>query len=217
MRRCINILVTGGIATGKSSFCKLLEKHLPGTVIFDCDSCVHELLTSPKVVGRITSSLGKDLQSSDGSLDRTRTSALVFQDPGKRRILEEILHPLVRQACEQARQHAEDQSRIRFFVADVPLFYESGFPFDADLQVVIACGPRTQRSRLQARSPHHAPSHLDSRLAAQLPILEKISRATTVLWNGGSPDTLSSQTHLFISWLNQKFPPPPLLQTASSL
>lgn len=212
MRHCINILVTGGIATGKSTFCKLLLEHLPGTVVFDCDSCVHELLTSPEVVGRITASLGKDLQSSDGSLDRTRTSALVFQNTGKRRILEEIIHPLVRRACEQARQLAEDQSRIRFFVADVPLFYESGFPFDADLQIVIACGPRTQRSRLQARSPNHDPSHLDSRLAAQLPILEKISRASTVLWNGGSPEALSAQTLSFISWLNQKFPPPPLLR-----
>ena len=208
MSPLVNLLVTGGIATGKSTFCQILKENLPDAAFFDCDACVHELLTSPDVVGRIASSLGSDLQAPDGSLDRTRISALVFQDSGKRRLLEEILHPLVRQACSQAQRHAEEQSRIRFFVADVPLFYETGFPFQADLQIVIACDPVTQRARLVSRTKQHAHHQIDSRLAAQLPILEKVNRASTVLWNGGQPAALSAQSHLFISWLIQKFPPP---------
>ncbi len=201
----LNLLVTGGIATGKSTFCALLRQHLPDAVFFDADACVQELLTRRDIVGRISLSLGIDLQAADGSLDRNRTSALVFQDAGKRRLLEEILHPLVRQTCTAAQQSA--QATARFFVADIPLFYETGFPFTADQQIVIACDPRTQRERLLARSPHHAPHQIDSRLAAQLPILEKVTRASIALWNGGVPSALAQQTSLFISWLLQHSPP----------
>lgn len=208
MTPCPTLLITGGIATGKSTFCRMLSEQLPGIAFFDADACVHELLTRPEVVERITSSLGMDLQAADGSLDKTRTSALVFQELGSRLILEDILHPMVRHACQQAQHHAEAAPGVRFFAADIPLFYESGFPLTTTLQIVLGCGPQTQRQRLLARSPHHDPHFIDSRLAAQLPILEKVHRATTVLWNGGSLAALAQQTHLFILWLNQKFPPP---------
>lgn len=209
-----DLLVTGGIATGKSTFCEFLRKLDPTAVFFDADAQVHELLTSPDVVGKIALSLGNDLQSPDGTLDRTRTSKLVFQDPGARRILEGILHPLVRQACLQAQHHAKEQSPAPLFIADIPLYYETGFPFQADLQIVVACGPQTQRSRLLQRSPNHDPHQIDLRLAAQFPILEKVNRATTVLWNGGDLDSLRSQTQLFYSWFQLNFQlPKPTLQS----
>jgi dephospho-CoA kinase len=182
-----------------------LRQHLPKAVFFDADACVQELLTRPDIVGKISTSLGTDLQAADGSLDRNRTSALVFQDDGKRHLLEEILHPLVRQTCMAAQLSA--QAAARFFVADIPLFYETGFPFAADHQIVIACDPRTQRERLMARSPNHAPHQIDSRLAAQIPILEKANRATVVLWNGGTKQALTQQTQIFIKWLLQNSPP----------
>lgn len=208
MPPCPTLLVTGGIATGKSTFCRMLQNNRPEIAFFDSDACVHELLTRREVVEQIAASLGKDLQATDGSLDRTRTSALVFRDPGSRRVLEEILHPMVCQACLQAQHQAETNPGIPFFVADVPLFYETGFPLVTALQIVIACGPQTQRQRLLARSPHHDPHYIDSRLAAQLPILEKVLLSHSVLWNGGELSSLSQQTHLFLSWLNQKFLPP---------
>ncbi len=201
------LLVTGGIATGKSTVCRELLARLPEAGIFDSDACVHELLTRGHVVERIATSLGGDLKSPDGSLDRVRTSALVFNDPGKRRLLEGILHPLVRQACREARSRTAADPKARFFIADVPLFYETGFPLETDMQIVVACAPQTQRSRLLARSPTHDPHRIDQRLAAQMPILEKIPRASVVLWNGGSLPSLSQQIDFFLAWLKLKFPP----------
>jgi dephospho-CoA kinase len=204
-----SILVTGGIATGKSTFCDVFQRFMGQSVrFFDADACVHQLLTREDVVERVTASLGTHLQASDGSLDRRQLGALVFQDTENRRVLEGIIHPLVRQACHQARAEAEEAPHLRFFVADIPLFYETGFPFPSDLQLVVACGPRTQRARLAARHPHWDIPHLDSRLSAQLPILDKVQRATQVLWNGGTRDSFSQQITHYISWLNQKFPPP---------
>jgi dephospho-CoA kinase len=201
------LVVTGGIATGKSTFCREFAARCPGARIFDCDAAVHELLTKADIVRTIAASLGGDLLSPDGTLDRIRTSALVFSDPGKRRILEGILHPLVRTACRDARSQASANPAARFFVADVPLFYETGFPLENDLQVLVACAPQTQRQRLLARSPTHDPHLIDQRLAAQMPILDKLPRAHSIIWNGGSRESLIRQTEYFLAWLNLKFPP----------
>jgi dephospho-CoA kinase len=202
----ISLCVTGGIATGKSSFARFFLELAPETVFFDCDARVHDLLTNPPVVASIVSSLGQDLTSADGTLDRSRLRELVFEHPDRRKTLEGILHPLVREACRAAQQQARVSGAAAYFLADVPLLYESGFPLPRDLDVVIACGPATQRSRLMARSGF-APDLAERILAAQLPIAEKMDRADTVLWNGGQPESLRRQTEHFLLWLKSKTSP----------
>lgn len=201
-----SIALTGGIATGKSTLANLLPELAPGTVIFDCDACVHELLTSREVVATIAASLGQDLASADGTLNRSRLRELVFAQAEHRKTLEGILHPLVRTACLAARQQARDSGTAAIFVADVPLLYESGFPLDRDLDLVVACSPAAQRSRLMARSGF-APDLADQIIAAQLPIAEKMARADVVLWNGGTPGSLRRQTEHFLLWLKNKIRP----------
>lgn len=198
------LVITGGIATGKSTFCALLQE-LGGdsVVIFDCDRCVHELLTTPAVGRTVSEALGAGLADNNGRLDRARLRDLVFDNPGRRRILEQILHPLVRKACAEALEEARFRPRVRCFAADVPLFYESDFPLTRDLVAVVACSPRTQRERLAARSGF-GDGLMDSILAAQLPILEKADRADVVLWNGGSRESLRQQTEQFFTWLKTR-------------
>ena len=202
----LSLCVTGGIATGKSSFARIFLELAPDTVFFDCDACVHDLLTKPEVVATVAASLGQDLISADGSLNRSRLRELVFEHPDRRRTLEGILHPLVREACRAAQHKARASGAAAFFLADVPLLYESGFPLQRDLDIVVACGPATQRSRLMARSGF-APDLADRILAAQLPIAEKMDRADTVLWNGGQPESLRRQSEYFYLWLKNKRSP----------
>jgi dephospho-CoA kinase len=202
----LTFALTGGIATGKSTAAKLLLELAPGTVLFDSDACVHELLTRREVVASIAASLGQDLASADGTLDRSRLRELVFAQAEHRKTLEGILHPFVRTACTAARQQARDSGTAAIFLADVPLLYESRFPLDRDLDLVVACAPSTQRSRLMARSGF-APDLADQIIAAQLPIMGKMARAGVVLWNGGSPASLRRQTEHFLLWLkNKTFP-----------
>lgn len=199
------ICLTGGIATGKSTFAKLFRAlaPTPETIFFDCDAFVHVLLTNPDVIATVTASLGQDLTSADGTLDRGRLRELVFGQPERRLILEGILHPLVREACLASQQQARSGGMAAFFLADVPLLYESGFPLPRDLDVVVACDPATQRSRLMARNRLN-PELAERILTAQLPIAEKMDRADTVLWNGGPPEALRRQTESFFLWLKNK-------------
>ena len=197
------LALSGGIATGKSTFSRLFLELAPETACFDCDACVHDLLTKPEVVATIGASLGHTLASADGTLNRSRLRELVFEQPDRRKALEAILHPRVREACLAARQAARDSGTAAFFLAEVPLLYESGFPLPRDLDVVVACGPATQRSRLLARSGF-APDLADKILAAQLSIADKMDRADVALWNGGNPESLRRQTQHFLLWLKNK-------------
>ncbi|HWB06825.1 MAG TPA: dephospho-CoA kinase [Verrucomicrobiales bacterium] len=199
----LSLALTGGIATGKSTFARLFCEMAPETCFFDSDAVVHELLTKGEVVATVTASLGQNLTSADGTLNRSRLRELVFEHPDRRKTLEGILHPLVRAACAASQQQARAAGVAAYFLADVPLLYESGFPLQRDLDVVVACGPATQRHRLMERSGF-APDLAEQILAAQLPIAEKMDRADTVLWNGGEPESLRRQTEHFLLWLKNK-------------
>lgn len=202
----LSLALTGGIATGKSTFVRHFLELAPNTAFFDCDASVHDLLTNPEVVATVEASLGQDLTSADGTLNRSRLRGLVFEHPERRKTLEGILHPLVRDACLASQQQARASGTAAFFLADVPLLYESGFPLHRDLDIVVACGPLTQRSRLMARSGF-ASDLADKIIAAQLPIADKIDRADVSLWNGGQPKSLRRQTEHFLLWLKNKSSP----------
>ncbi len=200
------LALTGGIATGKSTFASLFQEICPETAFFNCDACVHELLTKPWVARKIEASLGVDLTDPDGQLDKSRLRDRVFHDQNSRRTLEEILHPLVREECRLAQQQAEHTPGIRFFLMDVPLLYESAFPLPRDLEIVVACGPAAQRERLRARN-QWPPELAERMIRAQLPILEKVDRADAVIWNGGTPSALQRHTLTFSTWLKRKLIP----------
>jgi dephospho-CoA kinase len=186
-----SLALTGGIATGKSTFAQHFLALAPRTVFFDCDACVRELQAQPEVIAEIAGALG-DVQAADGSLDRAKLRALVFENEARRRVLESILHPRVRAACAAAQQRAAAE-QAEYFLADVPLLYESGFPVPRDLEVVVACTAAAQRARLMARSKLTA--DMAARIiAAQWPLAEKMRRAGVVIWNGGTPESLRRQT-----------------------
>ena len=200
------LALTGGIATGKSTFARQFRSLEPLTAFFDCDASVDTLLTTPSVATIISKVLGSNLLDANGALIRSRLREKVFQNPDARKLLEEILHPMVRNLCQQALNAARASNLSPWFLMDVPLLYESGFPIPRDLELVVACGSTTQKTRLMARNGHSS-DLADRMLSAQLPIADKMNRADVVIWNGGTPNSLLRQTELFILWL-KNFPRP---------
>lgn len=196
-----SIALTGGIATGKSTFASLFRELVPLTRFFDCDAYVHELYAEPAVLAEIVAAFG-DVRAGDGSLDRRKLRELVFDDEERRLTLESILHPRVRAACADVQRGGEEEN-AEFFMADVPLLYESGFPMPRDVEIVVAVPHPVQRERLMTRS-RLTGEMADKILAAQLPIAEKMRRAGIVIWNGGGPVWLSHQTAHLVAWLRQK-------------
>jgi transcription termination factor Rho len=188
--------LTGGIASGKSTVCRLLGEWLPSVVIFDCDAAVHRILESdPEAAARLAELFGGEVLDAKGRIDRQFLRERVFTDESARLALEGILHPRVRQECLDSLEQAA-KSGADLFVADVPLFFEKGFDFGQTRVLVVASSRSTQIQRLKARSGLDDPL-IESILAAQLPVQEKISRADVVFWNDGPQAVLRSQVRRF--------------------
>src|SRR5438874_2794579 len=144
--------ITGGISTGKTSFCECLREIVPAAKFFDADQVAHQLVDlDPGVKKEIRREFDNGIFSDTGDLNRDRLRAIVFGDAAKKRALEEILHPRIRrQWSTEAETHRNSPD---FFFADIPLLYETGGETLCDRVVVVACSRMVQVARLLERGP----------------------------------------------------------------
>jgi dephospho-CoA kinase len=193
--------ITGGISTGKSTFCECLRGVLPTAKFFNADEAAHVLLDRSEVKREIRAAFGSHVFSSDGDLNRANLRAIVFADATKKRALEEILHPRIRRQWKtEAKRH---RNSPKFFFADIPLLYETGGENLCDRVVVVACSPKVQLGRLKKRMSITA-GEARKMIESQMPLEEKIRRADHVIWNNGDRATLYEQMRfLVVSWQRQ--------------
>jgi dephospho-CoA kinase len=188
--RVRRIALTGGIATGKSHV--RARFNAQGIPTIDADVVAREVVApgTPRLAA-IAARFGRDVLLEDGTLDRRALGAIIFGDAGARRDLEQIVHPAVRTRID-AWFSALDPAVHHWAIADIPLLYETGRDRDFDQVVVVACEPETQVQRVMQRD---GLSEADARrrLAAQLPIGEKVQRADYVIRTDGSYEETDRQ------------------------
>src|SRR5947208_11669321 len=113
---------------------------------------------------------------------------MVFQAQEKRRELEQILHPPIRQHwSREAEKHRQSN---QYFFADIPLLYETGGEKLCDRVVVVACSEEIQMRRLMQRTRLDR-SAAKVIIAAQMPLSEKVKLADHVIWNNGPEGLLA--------------------------
>jgi dephospho-CoA kinase len=186
--------VTGGIATGKTTFTARLLRSLPAQA-FDADAEARSLLASDDSVRhQVIQGFGEFIIG-EGQIDRSRLKQIIFQDPTRRRLLEEILQPRIRTRwSEMAAQHRREKSR-EWLVVDIPLLFERGGNELCDRTLVVGCSLTVQRERVQ-RHRGATPALADAMIAAQWPIAEKMRRADHVVWNEGTLEELEHEAFL---------------------
>lgn len=179
----IRVALTGGIATGKSHVRALFAAL--GVATIDSDALAREAV-APGTPGlaAVVERFGSAVLDPQRTLDRRALAAIVFADAAARRDLEAIIHPLVRQATERWFA-ALDPASHAYAIADIPLLYEVGRDHDFDRVIVTACAPGTQVRRVMARDGA-SEAEARQRLAAQLPIEEKVRRADYVIVTEGA-------------------------------
>ena len=194
--------ITGGLSTGKSSFCERLRELLPNAKFFDADRAAHELADLPKVKNELRREFGDEIFSGE-SLNREGLRTIIFADAAKKSALEKILHPRIReQWSAQANKHRNSSD---FFFADIPLLYETAGETLCDRVVVVACSPEIQLENFIKRSQIDRAT-AEKMIASQMPLEEKIKRADHVAWNNGDRNTLCEQARLLVDlWRNQKW------------
>ena len=179
--------ITGGIATGKSTVSNIIMEE--GFKLIDSDEVAREVVEKDtKGLESIIRTFGNDVLDMNGTLDREKLGNIIFNDEGKRSILNDILHPLIREAIIGKVEKARVSEKVIFI--DVPLLFESleeieeaGLEFD-EIWLVYA-DEKTQMKRLMERDDYN-PEQAISRIDAQLDIEEKKRLADRIIDNSGS-------------------------------
>jgi dephospho-CoA kinase len=176
--------LTGGIAAGKSEALAAFARL--GAATLSSDALVHELLDDSDVRSQLVQRWGEEILS-DGSLDRGRIGAIVFERPEELAWLEDVLHPRVGERVLAWRQSLPAGARLA--VVEVPLLFETGMDaaFDATVAVVAEDGRRADRAGARGTEL------LEGRSNRQLSQEEKAARATHVVRNDGSVEQLEAE------------------------
>ena len=193
--------ITGGISTGKSTFCECLREILPAAKFFNADQAAHALVELPEVKQEIREKFGSGTFSSDGNLNRAKLRAIIFSDVTRKRALERILHPRIRRQWRaEAKKHRNSPD---FFFADIPLLYETGGETLCDRVVVVACSCKMQLGRLMERMSIKT-SEAKQMINSQMPLEEKMARADHAAWNEGSRAGLMEQARFLVALWQQQ-------------
>lgn len=181
--------VTGGVGMGKSAAEECLRRL--GASVVDTDRIARDLVAPGEPALReIAVAFGDDLLDASGALRREELGRRVFADPAARRKLEAILHPRIRAAWRGQVDRWRMEGRTTAAVI-IPLLFETGAQGLFDVILCLACTPETQRRRLAERG--WSDEQIRQRVAAQLPIEEKMARADVVLWNEADIPVLEAQ------------------------
>jgi dephospho-CoA kinase len=177
--------LTGGIGSGKSTVAAMLREL--GAPVIDADALAREVVEPGQPALReIVERFGPEVLTPDGRLDRPRLAAIVFGDPRARADLEAITHPRIAAlAAERAQEHARSGAPVVFYEA--ALLVEHGLHRGMAGLVVVASPPELQIARLRARDGL-SKEEARARLAAQLPLAEKLAVATHVIDNSRGLD-----------------------------
>jgi dephospho-CoA kinase len=181
--------ITGGIASGKSTFSRALAETRAAW-IFDSDASARELLDSdPSVRQAVTRDILPMAYRADGTPDRAAIRALVFSDPAAKARLEAILHPLVRVRRQALAESARAEGRD--LLVDIPLLFETSASSGFDLTVTVACSLEIQTQRAMSRGLTLA--QVEQIVASQWGNAQKIAQSDFVIWNDGSLRMLQAQ------------------------
>jgi len=196
--------ITGGISTGKTTFCDCLREILPAAKFFNADQAAHELVElDPDVQKELVAEFGREIFSRDDRLKRERLRAIVFQNAAKKSALEQILHPRIRR--QWSAEAEKNRQSPDFFFADIPLLYETGGETLCDRVVVVACSPSIQLARLLLRKGITRGA-AEEMIKSQMPLEEKITRADHMVWNNGERSVLAEQAASLVQlWHEEKW------------
>lgn len=179
--------LTGGIGAGKSTVAELFQAL--GVPVLDADAIAKELVDKGKpALTRLTEMFGREILDNNGALNRVRLRTLVFGDAARRRQLEALLHPLIRE---------EMQARLKrlkapYCIVCIPLLVETGQTASVQRVLVIDAPDELRRRRVVTRDGLTA-AEFNAVLAAQAGREERLAAADDVIVNDGGRDRLKQR------------------------
>ena len=190
-RRFLLVGLTGGLATGKSTVSEILRGL--GCVVLDADALAREVVEPGQpALAAIVQEFGPDVLQPDGTLDRKRLGTIVFADPGRRKRLEAITHPAIRDRFLGRLPQLEAEGFEGIVVWDAPVMIEADGHKAMDRLIVVVADTPTQRARALARDGD--PADAERKIANQMPLADKAKLADHVIDNSGDRAATEART-----------------------
>jgi dephospho-CoA kinase len=178
MNKPLQIGVTGGIGSGKSTICRIFK--VLGTPVYDADLRARELMEQDKdLIESVRQSFGGSSYRNDGSLDRVFLAKATFGKPDALARLNALVHPRVA-------LDFTDWSRRQthaYVIREAALLYESGSYKTIDKMVVVTSPRELRIQRVLLRDAHRSLADIEAIIASQLTDEEKNLRADFLIYN----------------------------------
>jgi dephospho-CoA kinase len=193
--------LTGGIASGKSAVAEMLREV--GFAVLEADLVAHKLLEPGQPEhDAVLEQFGAELADPQGKIDRGKLGTIVFADPVKLEKLNSIIHPgvekaILRQFAEWQRNGVKDAGFV-----EAALLVEAGIAEKLDGLVVAFCAPEQQLERLRARGMSEIEAK--RRIAAQMPVQEKLKYATETIDCSGTLEETGAQVRALAAKVRKK-------------
>ncbi|MDJ0652244.1 MAG: dephospho-CoA kinase [Simkaniaceae bacterium] len=182
------IAITGGIASGKTTVCRILEKH--GACTFSSDEIIHDLLSKhSSCINTIVKLLGSKVLT-DKKIDRKKVADIVFNDREKLEALEKILHSKLFVEMDEKYNRSKKNNTCKFFAVEMPLVQEIGKEKNFDAVVAILSTENEVLLRLQKKG--FSKEMYDKRMKRQWDVNKKAKNADYVILNDGTIDALEN-------------------------
>lgn len=190
--------ITGGIASGKSTFCQLIKDlSLP---LIDCDELVHKAYEPEgPIFNAVLTRFGEHYLNEEGQIDRRKLGREIFTNGKSREALNQITHPIISSLVLEALQSYVLKGEAVVFV-DVPLLFEENLQGDYDGTILIDIEETLQIERLMQRN-HFTFEEALSRIEAQMPLGKKRLLATYVLENNSTLEVFQAKGRQLIDQL----------------
>lgn len=194
--------LTGSIATGKSTVSAMLRQK--GALIIDADQAAREVV-KPESEGlkRIVAHFGEEMLNDEGKLDRARLGTVIFQDPLKRKKLNQLLHPLIVQTMQLQTDAIRKRDQQALIIWDVPLLIEGNLTPCVEAVILVYVPREIQLERLMKRNSLSKREAMN-RIEAQMDIEEKRKFADYIIDNRGTLSDTERQVDQLWNYLISK-------------
>jgi len=183
--------LTGGVASGKTAVSGVLKGE--GAYIVDADQIARELVQPHQPAwDELVRAFGREILQEDGFIDRKKLAEKVFGDRKQRKVLNQILHPRIKEEMDRRTKEIGQKDPEAIVVIDAPLLVELGGRRKVDTLIVVTSTPNQQMERLKERDGR-SPEEAQGIFTAQMPVDEKVKLADIVIRNEGSLEEMEKR------------------------
>lgn len=191
--------LTGSIASGKSTISTMFRNiDIP---VIDADLIARQVVEPGKpAYKKIVETFGNGIILSNGEIDRKQLGQIVFSNEGRRKQLNEIVHPAIREEMLEQKTSLLNQGVHKAIVLDIPLLFESNLTGLVDKILVVYVDEETQLKRLMDRDKSTEEEAM-KRINSQVPVKQKADLADAIIDNSGTIKESNKQfMHLLSKW-----------------